>query len=79
MVRRRCFGTDAQQNPSTGVWSAMPFVDVIRFVFVCALVLAQGSRAEGRLKVMVLNLTASERDLQPLADSLSESVLTELQ
>lgn len=57
----------------------MPFVDVIRFVFVCALVLAQGSRAEGRLKVMVLNLTASERDLQPLADSLSESVLTELQ
>ena len=54
-------------------------VHVARLAVLCAVLLAGGSQAEGRTKIMVLNLTASERDLQPLADSLSESVLTELQ
>lgn len=52
---------------------------VTRLAALCAVLMAVSSQAEGRTRLMVMNLTASERDLQPLADSLSESVLTELQ
>ncbi len=45
----------------------------------CALLLTLTAAPEDRVKVMVLNLTASEPALQQLADSLSESVLTEIQ
>lgn len=50
-----------------------------RVAFALSALLACAAAAEERIKVMVLNLTASEPALQQLADSLSESVLTEIQ
>lgn len=49
-----------------------------RIAFALCALLGWSAAAEERVKVMVLNLTASEPSLQQLADSLSESVLTEM-